>query len=124
VVITGNFYPDAVSVMGKEWPAKSTNRNTWMQGGATRKDDAELAGIPVEKLSGHNWIPIAEATAGSTALATGETGALFKRAIGKGTLLFCPMGVISRKYNVIQTIQRYYDHDEFGCVCGTRCCTA
>jgi hypothetical protein len=112
LVVTGNIYPDAASALGKEWPAKPTNRNTWMQGGAVRKDDAELAGIPVERLSGHNWIAIAEATTGSTALATGETGALFKRIVGKGTILYCPMGLISRKYNVIQTIQRNYDHDE------------
>jgi hypothetical protein len=113
VVVDGSFYPAADSPLAGVWPAQPSKRgNSWMSGGAQRADGPELAGLPLERLAGHTWIPLAEATEGSTALATGEAGALFLRRVGKGALLFCPTGPISRKWDAMTAFGRLYDHDE------------
>ena len=111
VVVCGSVYPPADSALGKIWPAKPGN-NSWTRGGAKREPGPALAGVPLEHLGGHTWIPIPSATAGSAALATGEAGAMFQRQVGKGSLLFVPSGPISRRYDAIATLARRYDHDE------------
>lgn len=113
VVVDGNYYPAAESPLAAVWPAQPSKRgNSWMSGGAQRPDGPELAGLPLERLAGHTWIPLAEATEGSIALATGESGALFLRRVGRGALLFCPTGPISKKWDAIAALGRQYDHDE------------
>ena len=61
----GSVYPKVESPLGRLWPAKPTPRNSWMGGGATRTDARELAGVPVQYLAGHTWIPIPEAAEGA-----------------------------------------------------------
>jgi len=113
LVTCGSVYPDEKACFAPEWPARPTPRNSWMSGGAQRVyGEAALAGLPVQWLAGHTWIPIAEATEGSTALATGETGAVFTRKVGKGAIIFAPTGLISRYYAAITKFGRTYDHDE------------
>lgn len=112
VVACGNTYPPADSPLGGVWPAKARPQLSWTHGGAVRSQATELAGVPVEHLGGHDWMPLADAAPGSVALATGEAGAMFYRKVGKGTLLFVPSGPISRRYDAIAAFQRKYDHDE------------
>ncbi len=112
LVVTGNHWPPADSPLSQFWPAKATGRNTWHSGGASRNDAAALAGVPLQRLKGHRWMPLAEPSEGAVSLAEGETGAAFVRDVGKGKLLFVPSGPISRFYSAIETLQRQYDHDE------------
>jgi len=113
LVTCGNVYPGEKACFAPEWPARPTPRNSWMSGGAQRVyGEPALAGLPVQWLAGHTWIPIAEPTDGSAALATGETGAVFTRKVGKGAIIFVPTGLISRFYAAITKFGRVYDHDE------------
>jgi hypothetical protein len=112
VVVVGNCYPAVGSPLAASWPAAPTKRNSWMGGGATRAAGPELAGVPTERLTGHSWIPIAEAANGGRALATGEAGALFAATVGEGTLLYCPLGPMSRRHDALESVVRDYDHDE------------
>ncbi len=113
IIVTGSYYPTANSPLAPVWPAQPGKRgNSWMSGGAERTEGPELAGLPLERLAGHTWIPIAEATEGSTALATGESGALFLRQVGRGAILFCPTGPISKRWDALNALGRKYDHDE------------
>ncbi len=112
LVTCGSVYPAADSPLAAEWPAKPTPRNSWMSGGATRADGPTLAGLPLHRLAGHTWIPLAEATEGSQALATGECGAAFSRRVGDGAILFVPTGPVSRHHAAVALHGRVYDHDE------------
>ena len=112
LVVNGAVYPAVDSPLGKVWPGKPGAGNSWMHGGAQRTNVPELAGIPVERLSGHNWIPVTEATPGAAALSNGEAGAVFKRILGKGAIVFVPMGLISRTWDAVTQFGRGYDHDE------------
>jgi hypothetical protein len=118
LVSCGNVYPDEKSPFAAEWPAKPGKRNSWMSGGATRPEiapegfGAVLAGLPLERLAGHNWVPIPEATPGSVALSAGESGTVLVRRVGKGVIVFSPNGPISRLHAAIETMGRKYDHDE------------
>jgi hypothetical protein len=87
LVVCGSVYPKADSPLAALWPMNAKPQNSWMSGGATRDSqarptrpchtEAALAGVPVERLAGHQWIPVAEPTEGSTGLATGESGSVF-----------------------------------------------
>ena len=112
-------YPPPSSPPSAEWPAVSTSRNSWMHGGSQRADVAELSGIPVAHLAGHTWIPLSQAAPGASALATGER-AIFKRAIGKGVLLFCPTGPISSGGTASKPSGACWIMTRFGCAIGTR----
>lgn len=113
VVVTGNYFPDATNALATVWPAKaSTQGHSWHVGGAKRGNGPELAGVPTDRLTGWNYIPFADAANGGRALATGESGALYAATVGKGTLLFCPMGPMSRTHDALETVVREYDHDE------------
>ena len=83
-----------------------------MTGGARRSGGWELAGVPVQYLHGHIWIPLAAAADGALALATGESGAMFLRRVGRGSLLLVPTGPISRRYDAVATLSRRFNHDE------------
>lgn len=112
LVTVGNFHPAAESVLAAVWPAAPTKNNSWMAGGATRTGGPELAGVPTERLTGWNWIPVAAATNGGRALAIGESGSLFVATVGRGSLLYCPMGPMSRRHDALEVSVRAYDHDE------------
>jgi len=112
LVVCAHYYPSADSPLAHLWPARPQPNNSWMSRGAKRTEAPEIAGIPTEWLSGHTWIPLSIATEGSTALATGEAGASFLRRVGRGALLFCPTGPISRKWDAVAAHGRRYDHDE------------
>jgi hypothetical protein len=112
LAVCGNVYPPPTSLLGQRWPAKAMPNNSWMSGGARRSGDWELAGVPVQYLHGHAWIPLAAAADGAVALATGESGAMFLRRVGRGSLLLVPTGPISRRYDAAATLLRRFDHDE------------
>lgn len=111
VIVDASFYPEAGSALAAVWPGKPKNPN-WMQAGAERAEGPELAGLPLQRLRGHTYIPETEAAEGATALATGYCGALFMRKTGKGALLLCPTGPISKLYKAAVELGRVYDHDE------------
>ena len=112
VVVCGSVYPASTTPLGGLWPAKATGHNSWTQGGAQRLAAPELAGVPLQYLGGHDWIPLAEPAGGATALSRGESGAMFSRRIGDGALLFVPSGPISRRYDSIAAFSRKFDHDD------------
>ena len=112
LVVCGSVYPKTESPLAAVWPMKAKPQNSWMGGGATRMPHAALAGVPVSHLAGHQWIPFAEPTEGSTALATGESGSAFLRTVEQGAVVTIPMGPISRHWAAIERLQRRYDHDE------------
>jgi len=112
LVTCDSYYPPADSALSKVWPGKPGTGNSWMGGGAQRADGPELAGMPVEKLAGHNWVPFTLSADGATALSSGETGTIVKRTVGKGAILMTPIGPISRKWDAMSAFGRTYDHDE------------
>ncbi len=112
LVACGSVYPKAESPLAAVWPMKAKPQNSWMSGGATRESQAALAGVPVGRLAGHVWIPLAEKAEGSTALATGESGSVFLRKVDRGAVVTIPTGPISRHWAAIQWLHRQYDHDE------------
>ena len=112
LVVCGNEYPPPGSPLANLWPAQPTPQNSWMSGGAKRADGPELAGVPVDRLTGHTWIPLAEPAHGGRALPTGEAGAMFARKVGPGTLLFVPTGPLSRLWDLQARLGRTLDHDE------------
>ena len=112
LAVCGNAYPPPGSPLAELWPAQATPQNSWMSGGAKRADGPELAGVPVDRLTGHTWIPLAKPAPGGRALATGEAGAMFARNVGSGTLLFVPTGPMSRAWNLQARLGRTVDHDE------------
>ena len=112
LVVCGNVYPNAESPLGGVWPAKPGSRNSWHPAGATRTDSPTVVGLPLGRLKGGRWMPLAEANEDAVALATGECGAAFLREVGKGCVLSVPTGPISRFHSAIESIGRRYDHDE------------
>ena len=112
LVVCGSVYPKTESPLAAVWPMKAKPQNSWMGGGATRTSHAALAGVPVSYLAGHQWIPFAEPTEGSTALATGESGSAFLRTVERGVVVTIPLGPISRHWAAIDRLHRRYDHDE------------
>jgi hypothetical protein len=112
VVVVGNYYPDPGGPLAACWPANATSRNTWMTGGSMHADGPMLAGVPTDYLTGHTWIPIAAAANAGSAIATGEAGALFSASIGTGTLLYCPTGPMSQRWDAMDSIVWQYDHDD------------
>jgi len=111
-VICGNVVPPADSPLLAHWPAKPSDKNSWHHGGSQRSDAAEVAGLPLHKLSSHQWHGIYEPAEGSLALASGEAGAAFLRRIKKGAILLVPTGPISRTWDAVERLHRAYDHDE------------
>lgn len=112
LIACGSVYPKTESPLAAVWPMQPKPENSWMGGGATRTSHAALAGVPVSHLAGHQWIPFAEVTEGSTALATGESGSAFLRTVERGAVVTIPMGPISRHWAAIDRLHRRYDHDE------------
>jgi hypothetical protein len=113
LVTCGNVYPKDDSPFASEWPAKATKDHDWMHGAARRSEGAlPLSGIPVERLSGTTWIPIAVPTSGSTTLSSKFCGSIYTRKVGEGTILFAPTGPLSKAHDVIASLSRSYDHDE------------
>ncbi len=112
LVVCANYYPAEGSPLAPLWPGKAEPRNSWMAGGARRTEAAEVAGLPLERLMGHTWIPLTSAAEGAVALATGESGACFLRRVDRGAVVFCPTGPISRRHDAIAAHGRRYDHDE------------
>ncbi|MCX7934040.1 MAG: beta-galactosidase, partial [Planctomycetota bacterium] len=110
--VCGNVMPAENSPLLAHWPAKPSAKNSWHQGGAQRGEAAEVLGLPLARLSSHQWHGIYEPTEGSIALATGEAGAAFLRRIKKGTILLVPTGPISRTWDAVARMHRAYDHDE------------
>ncbi len=111
-VVTGNIMPDEDDELFKLWPAAPTGGSSWHGSGATPTDAAEVAGLPLEHLGGHQWHKHYEVLDGARALATGGAGAAFVRQVGKGAILLVPTGAISKKADAIASKQDKYDHDE------------
>lgn len=111
VVAAGDTYPDATNALAAVWPARPSAQRTWTNTGATRTDSLELAGVPIERLTAHAWIPVAEPSNGGRALAINGAGAMFVNRVGKGALLYVPTGLMSRHHNM-DLVTRDYDHDE------------
>jgi hypothetical protein len=112
LAVCGSVYLKADSPLASVWPAKPLPQNSWMSGGAKRDDGPEASGVPVERLSGHTWIPLAAAADGARAIATGESGAVFLRKVGSGAVILAPTGPSSRFWSAIATHGRKFDHDE------------
>ncbi|HUU70563.1 MAG TPA: hypothetical protein VM186_13625, partial [Planctomycetota bacterium] len=114
VAVCGSAYPAADTPLGAIWPATPAPNNAclWMSQGSQRADGPELSGLPLERLAGHTWIPIPKVAEGAVALSDGQSGSVYRRAVGKGALLFVPTGPISRLWNAIESSGRSYDHDE------------
>jgi len=110
-VMCGSLYPANTTPLGKVWPATPGN-NLWQNQGGQRTDGPELAGIPLERLAGWTWTPTPLVAEGAVALATGQNGAAYLRAVGAGRLLYVPTGPLSRHYHAITNFGRNYDHDE------------
>jgi hypothetical protein len=111
VVAAGDYYPEATNALAAVWPARPSAPRTWTNTGATRTDSLELAGVPIERLTAHAWIPVAEPANGGRALAINGAGAMFVNRVGKGALLYVPTGLMSRHHNM-DLVTRDYDHDE------------
>lgn len=112
LVVCGAVYPKDGSRLGQIWPAHAVGSPRWMQQGAKLRRGAWLSGVPVEFLAGHAYMPAALPTPGSLALAQGESGAVFQRKEGSGSILFVPTGPFSRLPDAIIRLGRLYDHDE------------
>jgi hypothetical protein len=101
------------SPFAAEWPAKALKDSSWMNEGARRSEGAlALSGLPVHRLSGWDYLPLHEPTPGSTALSANMCGSVYTRKVGKGTVIYVPMGPISRYAESIAAFGRKYDQDE------------
>jgi hypothetical protein len=113
LVACGSVYPHEGSPFAPVWPARPTKENQWMSQGSRRAPQAlALSGLPLQRLSGGTWIPVAEVTEGSMALSSKYCGSIYFRRVGAGSILFAPTGPLSRYHAVIEASGRKFDHDE------------
>lgn len=113
LVVMGNFYPDPNdNPLAPHWPAKPGKGSAWMHDGAARAEGPYLAGVPVDRLTGGPYIPVPVPTAEANVLASGQAGAMFLSTVGKGAILYCPTGPMSRAHDLFTNAGLAYDHDE------------
>lgn len=111
-VVCGRAMPPDDSPLAALWPARPTSKQTWHDQGAQRDGAAEVAGLPLERLSAWQYHGLYQAAQGAEALATGQAGAAFVRRVGKGAILLVPTGPISKTHDAIARLHRLLDHDE------------
>ncbi len=113
VVVTGKTYPQEGSELESLWPAAPhPKKRSWHHDGSERAEAPHLMGLPLQRLSAHQYMHHAQVADGADALATGASGAAFLQRVGDGTLLFVPTGPISRHPGAAANSLRRYDHDE------------
>lgn len=116
LAVCTNLYPTdkTAGALTPVWPAKpaASGQHLWMSSGGVRGDNPELAGLPMSYVAGHTWIPVPEPTEGARLLCGGGGGYVLARAVGKGAILFSPIGLIGRKYDAVAFAGRRYDQDE------------